>query len=112
MDEPKQTYYAKNRERQLALAKAYRDANKEKMKGYWKKYYQENKHTLKDKHREYVRKNRDVINRKNRTIYYPKHQAKKKEESPPEVPVDLNPTVEMPMWTMIVSPGNHCVSFE
>lgn len=111
-EEKKQSYYQRNRERQLELAKKYREANKEKMKDYWVSYYQKNKDTLKVKHRDYVRKNKDLINRKNRTVYYKRHQQKKKCEPVEPLPSVLSPTVEMPMWTMIVSPGDHLVTFE
>lgn len=111
-EEKKQSYYQRNRERQLELAKKYREANKEKNKDYWKDYYVKNKTVLREKHKDYVRKNKDVINRKNRTVYYKRHQQKKKDEPMDPLPSVLSPTVEMPMWTMIVSPGDHLVTFE
>jgi hypothetical protein len=108
------TWYARNHEKALENAKKYRNENREKYKTYWKTYYELNKEKLKEKHKEYVRKNKDVINRKNRTIYYKRHQAKKKglQDVVVEAPVELNPTVEMPMWTMLVSRGDHEVRFD
>lgn len=38
-----ESYYARNRERQLALAKAYRESHKEKYRAYQKEYYLKHK---------------------------------------------------------------------
>lgn len=111
-EEKKESYYSRNRERQLELAKKYRAEHAEQYKTYWVTYYQKNKDELKVKHRNYVRNNREKINQKQRTIYYKRHQAKKKGETPEPLPSVLSPTVEMPMWAMKVSTGNHLVSFE
>lgn len=111
MEEKKETYYAKNREKQLALANKYRETHKQQQKEYWQKYYLDHKDELRIKRREYARKNAERIREKHRTIYYPRHQAKKKQDVV-EAPVELNPTVEVPAWTMIVSKGNHMVSFD
>jgi hypothetical protein len=99
-----QTYYQRHREHLLALAKVYRETRKEQMKMYWKKYYQEKKDILREKHRLYAQKNAETIKQKHRTIYYPRHQAKTKAEVV-EAPVELNPTVEIPRWSMIITPG-------
>lgn len=47
-----QTYYQKNKARQLALAKDYRQKHLDYYKTYWQTYYQENKSTLQQKQRE------------------------------------------------------------
>jgi hypothetical protein len=112
MTEETQTYYQRNKERQLALAKLYRDKNREKYREYWKAYYQENKQSLLEKRKEYARKNRDRIYQKNRTVYYPRHQAKKKNAPPEPLPEVLSPTVHLPQWTLVVSRGDHLVSFD
>ena len=112
MSEETQSYYQRNKERQLALAKVYREKHKEKYRTYWQTYYLANKQSLLEKRKEYARKNRDRIYQKNRTVYYPRHQAKKKNEVPPPLPEVLSPTVPLPQWTLIVSHGDHSVSFD
>ena len=107
-----QTYYQKNRERQLALAKEYQKNNKEKAKRYWASYYATHKTELLAKRKEYARNNKDRIYRKNRTVYYPRHQKKKKGEPVEPLPPVLNPTVEIPASSLIVSRGDHVVSFD
>ena len=112
-DDKKESWYTRNHDKALAHAKEYRNTHREKYRQYWKTYYEKNKEILKNKHREYVRKNRDVINSKGRTKYYKNHQAKKKQEAPKIVSeTPLSPTVELPPWTMIVSRGNHLVTWD
>ena len=130
------TYYQRNRERCLAKAKEYRTKHKEKYQQYWKTYYEKKKQELMKKRMEYAKKNRDKIYERNRTIYYPKHYAKVKalkqktvrevsenksimietnetvEEVRSDLPAVLDPTVFIPASTIIVSSGNHVVSWE
>ena len=112
------TYYQRNRERLLAQATAYRLKHREKYREYWKTYYQENKKELIEKHRLYCIKNRDQIKARKRTVFYPKA---KKEKVKPKEPISetptidqlvLNPTVEVPAFSMIISPGEHIVTFD
>ena len=107
----KHDWYMLNRERVLAQAKEYRNAHREQYRTYWKSYFQTNKAILREKHKLYVQKNRDKINEKYRTKYYKNYQSKKKaiaqtSVSPP------SPTVEVPAFTMVVSRGDHLVSFD
>lgn len=114
-EKPQETYYKRHLEKCRAKAKEYRDSHKEDYQTYWKQYYQENKDKLRVKHREYRRKNRDRLNRLHRTVYYPRHEAKKKNEivNPiPEQPVVLSPEVELPPYVMIISRGDHTITFD
>jgi hypothetical protein len=79
-EEQKLSYYQRNKAKCIAQATEYRLKNKEKYQEYWKKYYQENKAELTAKRVAYARKHKERIYKKNREKYYPKHQAKKKEE--------------------------------
>lgn len=142
LEEKKETYYSRNREKCLARATEYREKNKEKYQVYWKTYYEKKKQELLEKRKEYARNNRDKIYERNRTVYYPRNYAKVKAARPPKVlkevkerykkknsvPVveveeiqeqeiiqdvsELNPTVELPQWTMIISPGNHTITWD
>lgn len=161
MSEQTETYYQRNREKCLARANEYRTKNKEKYQVYWKTYYMKKKQEILEKRKEYARKNKEYIYQRNRTVYYPKHYAKKKADRPPKVlkevkeqrkrknkvkslPVvekveeeslanveaeveeqveeesvefiqdvsELNPTVHLPQWTMIISPGNHTITWD
>ena len=111
MSEENPTYYQLNREKQLALAKQYREDNKEKYKVYWKTYYLAHKTELLEKRKQYARKNKEKIYEKNRTVYYPKHQQKKKEELI-ELPVVLSPVVELPRYQMFKTEGTCEVRFD
>lgn len=111
-EEQTQSYYQRNRERQLALAKEYRTKNREKYRAYWKIYYQENKDVLREKHKQYVRKNKTRINFLNRTKYYPTHQAKKQEEPvAPAVP-SIMQRVEEQQIPMTIDRGSFTISWD
>jgi hypothetical protein len=110
MEDVKPTYYQINREKQLAQANLYQKSHRDQAKVYWKTYYLKNKEALKVKHREYVRKNKDRINAKQRALYYPRHQSKKKGEV--VTPIVPAPLVDVPVWTMKISPGDHLVCFD
>lgn len=141
-EEKKETYYQRNREKCIAQANAYREKHKEKYQQYWKTYYEKKKQQILEQRKEYARKNKDKIYQRNRTVYYPKNYAKRKANRPPKVlkevkerdkkknSVDvvveevvqeqeiiqdvseLNPTVELPQWTMIISPGSHTITWD
>ena len=112
-----ETYYSKNREKYLAKAKEYRNAHKENYQAYWKEYYLKHKAELLKKRAEYARKHKETIYQKNRTVYYPRHQAKKKgevvEPLPPSVPTPRSVPVEVPpLPPIVISRGIHTVSFD
>lgn len=114
MSDTKETYYQRHRERLLAQATAYRIQHREKYQEYWKTYYAQKKEELLKKRKEYALKNHDKISARRKTVYYPKQKIKK-EKIPEEKPIEvqeLNPTVELPQWTMIISPGNHMVTWD
>lgn len=73
------SYYARNKEKCLAQATAYRLAHREKYQEYWKTYYQANKQELLEKRKQYAKTHKDRIYKKYRDSYYPKSQRKKKE---------------------------------
>jgi hypothetical protein len=75
-----QTYYQKNRERQLALAKEYQKNNKEKAKRYWASYYATHKTELLAKRKEYARNNKPKIYENYRKKYYKKNYEKTKQQ--------------------------------
>lgn len=109
---PEETYYQKNKDRQLALAKKYREEHKEQYQSYYKTWYLANREKVLEKRKEYARKNKEKIYEKYRTIYYPRHQAKKEEAAPPSLPVVLSPHVELPRYTMFVTEGTVEVRFD
>ena len=138
MSDQKETYYQRNREKCLARANAYREEHKEKYQQYWKTYYEKKKQDILTQRKEYARKNKDKIYERNRTVYYPRHYAKKKGDRPPKLlkevkesvkkknsievlevgkeiiqdVSELNPTIILPQWTMIISPGEHVVTWD
>ena len=111
MSEETKTYYERNREKQLAQAKQYRDKNKARYTAYWKTYYLANKTKLLEKRKQYARDNKEKIYEKNRTVYYPKHQQKKKDE-PITLPAVLSPMEEVPRYTLVKTEGNIEVRFD
>lgn len=117
----KETYYSQNRQRQLALAKEYRAKNKEKYKNYWASYYMLHKQELIKKRTEYAKNHKEEIYEKARTIYYPRHAAKKKQlregntvvETPVVVtPVVVTPEIELPRYQILVSKRDVTVTFD
>jgi hypothetical protein len=73
------SWYSKNRERCLELAKAYGETHKEERKAYWKQYYEKNKTEILQKRRTYAKKNKEKIYQNYRKKYYKKNYEKKKE---------------------------------
>lgn len=113
MSEEKESYYSRNRDKQLALATAYRNAHKEQYKQYWKTYYEKNKSVLLKKRAQYARKNKEKIYYKYKTIYYPRHQQKNKNQIQDPVPATAPETTEVPsLPPILIFRGNHTVSFE
>ena len=79
-EEPKLSYYQRNKEKCLAQATEYRIKHRDKYQEYWRKYYQENKEELAAKRVAYAQKHKDRIYKNNREKYYPKSYAKKKDQ--------------------------------
>jgi hypothetical protein len=94
-----ETYYQKNRVRQLALAKKYQDEHREKYRAYNRTYYMLHKEKLLAKHRTYFQANKVTIYKKYNEQYGPTYQEKKKEErvyTPPVLDA-ATPTNTVPM---------------
>lgn len=112
MSEETQTYYQKNREKQLKLAKEYQDKNRDYYKAYNRVYYQKNKEKLKAKHKEYFLQNQQKIQKDYREKYYPKHYAKVKQEPAPPQPIQLSVVETMALPPIIIQSGEVIVSFQ
>lgn len=97
-----ETYYQKNREKQLALAKTYQDAHRDYYKAYNKIYYQKNK----DKIRVRQKENKQITRQKN-----PKKSHAKKQEPPPPTPT-LSVVETMALPPIIIQTGSITVSFD
>lgn len=121
-EEPKLSYYQRNREKCIAQATEYRLKNKEKYQEYWKKYYQENKAELTAKRVAYARKHKERIYKNNREKYYPKSREKKKEQMTSQEihkarlelprPLVLDKIVSEPAFTFTRIEGAYTVSWD
>ena len=105
-EEEKLSYYARNRAKCLAQAKAYLEANKDYYKEYHKQYYQLNK-TKRNEQRKLwdfnrklkLKEQRQKEREKKKIVFY------EKKEEPIEVPPLLSCEQELPSGCMFRSPG-------
>lgn len=108
------TYYEKKKQQLLEKRKEYARKNKERI-------YERNRTVYYPRHYAKVKANRppkvmkEVKARYKRKNRVEPVQEETEEQEEEEVIVDiseLNPTIELPQWTMIVSPGNHVITWD